>query len=173
VETDKVKKSKGRKMKYLLASLLSIMLSQSVLSEEDEQLLYKCTVTHPDFTTIFTFLIDKNNNHAVDIRDDAGSTRKGTLEISEQYYSLVFPSTEGTDTVSGAWESAVVINRDTNEFKIEWGESPFFEFREENTRHIGLCKTEEYSTTTDKSRKPKSAGGGDKYRRGSPRMGGY
>ena len=112
-------------MKYLLASLLSIMLSHSVLSEEDEQLLYKCTVTHPDFTTIFTFLIDKNNNHAVDIRDDAGSTRKGTLEISELYYSLVFPSTEGTDTVSGAWESAVVINRGTNEFKIEWGDSPF------------------------------------------------
>ena len=158
-------------MKYLLVSLLSIMLSHSVLSKEDEQLLYRCIVTHPDFTTNFTFLIDNNNNLAVDIRDNPGSTRKGTLEISEQYYSLVFPSTEGTDTVSGTWRSAVVINRGSNEFKIEWGDSPFFEFREENTRHNGLCKTEEYSTTADKFSKSRTPVGSDKYLWGRPRMG--
>jgi len=137
--------------------------------QNDEIFMYKCAITKPDYITKkikeatdssiygerigftygeFTFLINKPENYSVDLRDDAYSTRKGPLEITEFHYNLAFPHVESTNpSVGGILESAVIINRVTNEFKIEWGRPPFFESKEENVYQEGICEIGDYNVS--------------------------
>jgi len=153
-------------MRKILPVFLA-MVAQSSYGQDGEMFMYKCEITKPNNMVKgikemtdssiygeqigltygeFTFLINKSENYAVDLRDNAVSTRKGALEITEFHYSLAFPPVESTNpSVGGVWESAVIINRISNEFKIEWGRPPFFEWREENIYQEGICEISDYN----------------------------